>query len=451
MPHRIIIVGAGLAGSLLAVQLGRAGHHVRILERRSDPRGSGVLGGRSINLAISVRGFRALERAGLHDRILEKAVEMPGRMIHTGSDSIFQPYSRDANQSIKSVSRGGLNLALIEAADELENVEILFDRPCKSVSLGDATVTTPNPDGVEETPTADLVVGADGAYSAVRLGMQMNPRFNFSQSYLEHGYKELTIPAVAEGPHAPFALEPRALHIWPHGGSMMIALPNPAGSFTCTLFWPYQGDHGFDRLEHAKPSEIVAFFEEWYPNAVPIMPTLAEDYRRNPTSPLVTIRCNPWNIGRTVLLGDSAHAIVPFYGQGANAAFEDCDELVDAIARHPEDIDRAIREYQDARIENANAIADLAIENFLEMRDHTGSRVHRLKKKGSQMLGGLVPALWTPLYDMVSFTTIPYAEAKNKAHRQSRAAGIIGAAIICICILILAMFIVILAGHSVDS
>ena len=436
MPHRIIIVGAGLAGSLLAVQLGRAGHEVRILERRSDPRGSGVLGGRSINLAISVRGFRALERAGLRERILDNAVEMPGRMIHTASGSIFQPYSRDANQSIKSVSRGGLNLALIEAADELDNVTILFDRPCSSVDLEKAEVTTITPDGAEETHTADLVVGADGAYSAVRLGMQMNPRFNFSQSYLEHGYKELTIPPVSEGPHAPFALEPRALHIWPHGGSMMIALPNPDGSFTCTLFWPYKGEHGFDRLEHAEPAEIIAFFEQAYPNAVPIMPTLAEDYRRNPTSPLVTIRCNPWKIGRTVLLGDSAHAIVPFYGQGANAAFEDCDELADALARHPEDLDRAIREYQDARIDNANAIADLAIENFLEMRDHTGSRGHRLKKKGSLLLGGLVPALWTPLYDMVSFTTIPYAEAQKKARRQSRIAGLVGGLIITACVLV---------------
>ncbi|MCH2160537.1 MAG: FAD-dependent monooxygenase [Phycisphaerales bacterium] len=450
MPHRIIIVGAGLAGSLLAVQLGKAGHDVLLLERRGDPRSSGVLGGRSINLAISVRGFRALERAGLHDRILEDAVEMPGRMIHANSNAIFQPYSRDSKQSIKSVSRGGLNLALIEAADALDNVTILFDRPCTTVDLENATVTTTTPQGTEESHSGDLVVGADGAYSAVRLCMQMNPRFNYSQTYLEHGYKELTIAPVSSGEHAPFALEPNALHIWPHGGAMMIALPNPDGSFTCTLFWPYEGSHGFNGLENATGETILEFFSKEYPDATPIMPTLVEDYQGNPTSPLVTIRCDPWSIGRTVLLGDAAHAIVPFYGQGANAAFEDCDELADALARHPDDIDQAVQEFQDARLDNANAIADLAVDNFLEMRDHTGNRVHRVKKKGSQMLGGLFPGMWTPLYDMVSFTTIPYAKARKKARRQSNLAWLAGGLIILGCILLAVLIPMIFAGSSAE-
>ena len=424
MAERIIITGAGLAGCLLAVQLGQAGHEVTVLERRKDPRAAGVIGGRSINLAISRRGLAALARAGLERKILESAVRMPGRMIHTGDDSIFQPYSRDPERAINSVSRSGLNFDLLEAADALPNVKVIFERPCMDVDIANTTVICRNEHGEEERFSADLIVGSDGAYSAVRQVLQKNPGFNFSQEYLEHGYKELHIPPVSDGPHAPFALEPHALHIWPHGGSMMIALPNLDGSFTCTLFWPYQGDHGFDLFKNAQPDEILAFFRKHYTNAVPLMPTLTEDFMNNPTSPLVTIRCRPWVNNRVVLLGDAAHAIVPFYGQGANAAFEDCNELVDALAAAPGDIDAAISAFQDARIDNANAIADLAIMNFLEMRDHTGNRLHRWKKKGSQILGGAIPFLWTPLYDMVSFTTIPYAEALAKARRQTMMASI---------------------------
>lgn len=419
MAERVIIVGAGLAGCLLAVQLGQAGYEVLVLERRRDPRGEGAMGGRSINLAISVRGLDALNRAGLKERMLQQAVRMPGRMIHTAGSALFQPYSRDSNRAINSMSRSGLNLALIEAADALENVSLVFDSPLVGIEVEATVAITTAPDGSAQRYEGDLIVGADGAYSAVRQQLQQNPRFNFTQDYLDHGYKELHIPPVTEGPHAPFAIEPNALHIWPHGGSMMIALPNLDGSFTCTLFWPYEGDHGFDRLEGASNKEVVEFFTDHYSDAVPFMPTLAEDYAQNPTSPLVTIRCKPWSNGRVVLLGDAAHAVVPFYGQGANAAFEDCNEFVDALANHPHDLERAIREFESARIDNANAIADLALQNFIEMRDHTGNKIRRVQKKGSQLLGGVVPALWTPLYDMVSFTTTPYAEARTKARRQA--------------------------------
>ena len=426
MTERIIITGAGLAGCLLAVQLGQAGYEVRILERRGDPRNKGEIGGRSINLAISERGLSALDRAGLKENVLQGGVRMPGRMIHTASGSLFQPYSRQSDRAINSVSRSGLNFMLLEAAAALPNVTLAFNRPCTDVDPNRGTVTCVTPEGTQEEHTADLIVGADGAYSAVRQVLQKLPPFDFSQEYLAHGYKELTIPAVTEGPHAPYAIEPLALHIWPHGGSMMIALPNLDGSFTCTLFWPYEGDHGFDALAQATPENIRAFFAKHYASAEPLMPSLEEDFSENPTSPLVTIRCRPWSRGKAVLLGDAAHAIVPFYGQGANAAFEDCNALTDALAAHQDDIPKALAAFEAARIDNANAIADLALMNFLEMRDHTGSKIHRLQKKGSQLLGKVIPFWWTPLYDMVSFSTIPYATALKKSQRQSFILKLIG-------------------------
>ncbi len=419
MPEKIIITGAGLAGCLLAVQLGQAGYEVLILERRGDPRSKGEIGGRSINLAISERGLSALNRAGLKEKVLDGGVRMPGRMIHTGMGSLFQPYSRQSDRAINSVSRSGLNFMLLEAADALPNVSMAFNRPCTDVNPDQGIVMCETPDGGKEEHTADLIVGADGAYSAVRQVLQKLPPFDFSQEYLDHGYKELTIPAVSDGPHAPYAIEPLALHIWPHGGSMMIALPNLDGSLTCTLFWPYTGEHGFNALTDATPQMIRAFFTKYYCDAEPLMPNLESEFSENPTSPLVTIRCRPWSRGKTVLLGDAAHAIVPFYGQGANAAFEDCNALTDALAKHGDDVPAAIAAFESERIENANAIADLALMNFLEMRDHTGSRIHRLQKKGSQFLGKVVPFWWTPLYDMVSFSTIPYATALKKSQRQS--------------------------------
>lgn len=411
--ERIIICGAGLAGCLLAVELAQAGHEVVVVEKRSDPRREGAVGGRSINLAISARGLAALDRAGLKEAMLKEAVAMPGRQIHVGGHSMFQPYSRNPNRAINSMSRGGLNNALIEAADAFDTVTFHFDSAIEDVDIDATSVRTV--DG--QTVRGGLIVGADGAFSAVRKTLQKTPRFNFSQSYLPHGYKELVIPATESGPHQPFQLEPNALHVWPHGTSMMIALPNFDGSFTCTLFWPFEGEHSFDTVT---PTNVRTFFEKHYPDAARIMPTLEKDFAENPSSTLVTMRCSPWSRGNVVLIGDAAHAVVPFYGQGANAAFEDCSALADALAAHPGDHRAAIRTFEAARIDNANAIADMAIQNFLDMRDHSGSAIHRWQKKGSQALGALVPWFWTPLYDMISFTTIPYAAARAKATRQGR-------------------------------
>ncbi len=417
--RRILIVGAGLGGSLLATFLARAGHQVLIVERRGDPRAKNYIGGRSINLAISARGIHALDRAGLTDELLAQGIRMPGRMIHpvAGSPS-FQPYSSDPGRAINSVSRSRLNLLLLNAACREPGVEARFDMRCADVDLAAPAVTFVRPDGSSERIEADLVVGADGAFSAVRAVMQRNERFDYSQSYLGHGYKELTIPARADGS---FAMERNALHIWPRGGSMMIALPNPDGSFTCTLFWPWEGEGSFASL--GDDAAVKSHFERVYPDAVPLMPTLLEDFRTNPVGSLVTVRSDPWHLnGKVCLLGDAAHAIVPFYGQGANASFEDCEALVDSLAACPKDQRAALDRYQSMRIANANAIADMAIANFVEMRDRTASRAFRLRKRAEHTLHALFPKSYLPLYDMVSFSTIPYAEARERAKRQDRVA-----------------------------
>src|SRR5450631_1309289 len=366
MSTHVMIIGAGLSGSLMACYLARAGHRVSIYERRPDPRAKGYLGGRSINLALSVRGITGLAGAGLAEMVMnQEAIPMRGRMIHPpapGGTPVFQPYSHDPNDAINSVSRGGLNLALIHAAAAYQSVQIVFDHPCLDVDLDAPAAIFEGPRGPRRVG-ADLILGADGAFSPVRGRLQKVDRFEYSQSYLAHGYKELHIPAAAGG----FALDPNALHIWPRGSSMMIALPNRDQSFTCTLFWPFAGEHGFESLRTEE--EVRAFFGKHYPDAVPLMPTLADDYFQNPTGSLVTVRCSPWHWqDKVCILGDAAHAIVPFYGQGMNAAFEDCLALSQCLAKQPADRGAALAEFQALRKPNADAIADMAIANFVEMR-----------------------------------------------------------------------------------
>ncbi|MBL9141221.1 MAG: FAD-dependent monooxygenase, partial [Phycisphaerae bacterium] len=274
--------------------------------------------------------------------------------------------------------------------------------------------------------TADLIVGADGAFSALRAHMEKRERFDYSQSSLQHGYKELCIPPVAAGAHAPFVMPPHALHIWPRGSSMMIALPNPDGSFTCTLFWPFEAPTGQPSFASIRTgAQAAEYFARVYPDAAQIMPTLAEDFDRNPVGTMVTVRCWPWTMhDRFALLGDAAHAIVPFYGQGANASFEDCEALVDCLDRHGNDVARALNEYQRARKPDADAIADMALDNFVEMRDRTAHLRFRLKKKLDHLLHRIAPGAFVPLYDLVSFSTGPSAQARARARRQDRAIAI---------------------------
>lgn len=436
----ILLVGAGLAGSLLAVLLARQGFPVVVAERRGDPRAAGYVGGRSINLALSVRGITALEAAGIANQVLADALPMPGRIMHpesltdaTGEGTVFQPYSQDPADAILSVSRGGLNIALLDAAERTPGVTLLFGHRCTHVDLDGGKAMFEGPHG-EVMLEGRVAIGADGAYSAVRHAMQMTDRFDYSQHYLDAGYKELHIPAPQDLPDLPdgvadkfggYAMDPKGLHIWAGrggGASMMIALPNPDKSFTCTLFWPFVdpsgGGHGFKAVEALDDAGVRAFFNAHYPDTRWLMPTLEEDFRNNPTSSLVTVRCEPWRRGRSLILGDAAHAIVPFFGQGMNAAFEDCRIFAEMIEEANGDIEAVLDPFWQARVGNANAIADMAIANFTEMREKVADEKFLYHKKVEQAihaaLGQDMPERATPLYNLVSFTNVPYAEARQR-------------------------------------
>ena len=421
MPTRFVLIGSGLAGGLLAAYLGRRGYEVDLYERRSDPREGNLVGGRSINLALSTRGIHALEQLGIANEVLKHAIPMRGRMIHPagkGSRTIFAPYDRDPNKYINSIGRAALNTTVIEAAQRYPNVRVHFNHRCTDVDLDSATA------GLIDTETnetaagrGDAVIGVDGAFSTVRQSMQKKlADFEYDESYLPHGYKELTVPPA---PGGGWQMEKEALHIWPRKSFMMIALPNPDCSFTCTLFWEFEGPRSFATTK--TDEDVRRFFEEEFPDAVPLMPKLLEEFRTNPTGSLVTIRCAPWYYkDKVALIGDAAHAVVPFYGQGMNAAFEDCVVLDECLAEFPQDRQRAFAEYYKKRKENADALADLAVENFIEMRDKTASRAFRAKKKLDHLLEGLLPGICLPLYTMVTFTLIPYAEAARRARLQDR-------------------------------
>ncbi|TVQ58899.1 MAG: FAD-dependent monooxygenase [Phycisphaerales bacterium] len=428
----ITIFGAGLSGALLAVRLARAGFDVELHERRPDPRATGAEGGRSINLALSARGLHALEQVGLADKIRAQIIPMRGRMIHPVRGPLaYQSYSPRGDQAINSVSRAGLNLALLEAAAREDRVNITFDSRCRRVNFETMeTIVEDTATGATRSVTPEVVIGADGAFSAVRASMQIRDRFNYQQSYESHGYKELTIPP-GEGADR-FRIDKHALHIWPRRSYMMIALPNNDGSFTCTLFAPFEGPDGFDNIR--TPADLRAYFERRFPDALPLLPTLEDDFFRNPTGSLVTVRCFPWRIGgRAALIGDAAHAVVPFYGQGMNASFEDVVALGDRLEQHPHDTDRAFALYEADRKPHADALAQLAIDNFIEMRDKVGSPAFRRKKQIEHALARAFPRAYLPLYTMVSFSTIPYADAVQRANVQDR---IVRAAALLLCALI---------------
>src|SRR6266403_932150 len=367
---------------------------------------------------------------------------MRGRMIHpaaAGSAPIFAPYDVDPNKHINSIGRAALNTSLIEAAQRYSNVRVYFNHKCTGIDLDSATahlvdssveavVSAANlgssvAAGVSPASTqtiaasGDAVIGVDGAFSAVRNSMQLKiDKFEYDESYLAHGYKELTIPPGRDGS---WRMEKEALHIWPRKSFMMIALPNPDGSFTCTLFWEFEGPRSFASTK--TDDDVRRFFDEEFSDAVPLMPTLLEEFRENPTGSLVTIRCAPWYCrDKIALVGDAAHAVVPFYGQGMNAAFEDCVVLDECLAEFPDNRERAFAEYFSRRKENADALADLAVENFVEMRDKTASKTFRTKKKLDHFLESVLPGTYLPLYTMVTFTRIPYADAARRGRRQDR-------------------------------
>ena len=412
---RFVLIGSGLAGGLLAAYLGRRGHEVDLYERRADPREGNLVGGRSINLAISTRGIYALEQTGIAAEALKHAIPMRGRMIHDKSGALhFTPYDVDPTKCINSIGRAALNTTLIEAAQRYPNVRVHFNHKCTEVDVNSAVAHLETANGTVAAH-GDAVIGVDGAFSAVRQSMQLEiANFQYDESYLAHGYKELTIPPT---PDNSWRMEKNALHIWPRKSFMMIALPNPDGSFTCTLFWEFEGSRSFAATK--TDDEVRRFFEEEFSDAVPLMPSLLDDFRNNPTGSLVTIRCAPWFYqDKVCLVGDAAHAVVPFYGQGMNAAFEDCVVLDECLEHFSGDRERTFAEYFRRRKENADALADLAIGNFIEMRDKTASKTFRAKKKLDHALEAALPGIYLPLYTMVTFTRIPYAKAARRARLQ---------------------------------
>ena len=411
-PGHIGIIGAGLVGSLLSIYLARRGYRVWVFERREDMRIKNADQGRSINLALSTRGIRSLEEVGLADVVRELAIPMHGRMMHDNNGNLsFLPYGKKG-QYINSISRGGLNQVLMDHAEKL-GVTFFFGHRCTGVDL-EKTSATFQVGETSSTQTFDLLTGADGVFSAVRSAMQVTDRFNYSQHYLEHGYKELSIPRGQDGS---FVLEPNALHIWPRESFMMIALPNPDKTFTCTLFFPFEGRPSFDSL--SDPKTVVEFFKEVFPDAFEQMPALIEDYFSNPTSSLVTIRCLPWVRNNTFLIGDAAHGILPFYGQGMNAGFEDCRILGELLNVHRDDWRVALSEFQRIRKEDSDAIAQLAFDNFIEMRDLVADPEFLLRKKIEAKLHELYPKKWIPLYAMVTFNeNIRYSEAYRAGKKQ---------------------------------
>ena len=404
-PEEITIVGAGLVGSLLSLYLAKRGYQVRLMEGRPDSRKTSIYQGRSINLALSDRGWKALEKVGADSTVRDIAIPMHRRVMHdVNGELTYQAYGKKG-EAIYSVSRGLLNQRMLDMAEQLPNVKMEFEQRCTAADLDSADVEFTSADGKVKKVSSDFVFGADGAFSRIRTQMLRRDRFSYEQEYIEHGYKELSIPATEDGG---FRMEKEALHIWPRGEYMLIALPNPDGTFTCTLFFPYEGNPSFSSLDSVEKAR--SFFEDEFPDALELMPDFDTEWAENPTSSLCIIRCYPWVMGKSALIGDSAHAIVPFYGQGMNSGFEDC-QILDVILDEESDWSVAIERYQQERKASGDAIADLAMRNFIEMRDLTGDPEFLLRKKIEARLHERYPDRWVPLYSMVTFSHLPYEEA----------------------------------------
>jgi kynurenine 3-monooxygenase len=411
----VTLVGAGLTGPLLAISLVQRGYRVAIYERRSDMRRVRLSAGRSINLAISVRGIHALREAGLWDSMRKIIIPMKGRMMHSLSGELtFQPYGKDETEVINSISRADLNAALMNEAEK-RGVHIYFNERCVGLDLNNWTARFHNEETGRDTAVpSGIVIGADGASSAIRSALLKLGRFNFSQQYLDYGYKELTI---ASGPDSKHLLETNALHIWPRGSHMLIALPNIDGTFACILFLPFEGEVSFASLD--SEAKFMKFFQVQFADAVPLMPQLRENFRENSTGAMVTIKCSPWHVNaKSLLVGDAAHAIVPFFGQGMNCAFEDCTCLLELLDRHGGDWSTVFSEFEDSRKANTDAIADLALENFVEMRDRVGDPRFLFKKKVELALEAKYPRHFVPKYAMVTFHRVPYSVALSRGRLQ---------------------------------
>lgn len=412
----ILVIGAGLVGSLLSIYLSKRGYKVFVYERRGDMRREKVEAGRSINLALSDRGLLALEKVGLAEEIKKIAIPMHGRFIHNlDGSTAFQRYGKQG-QYINSVSRAELNKKLMDLAEE-NGASLYFNEKCTIIDWKNNHIEFENGEGVElASSEADMIFGADGAFSAARLQhMLQHEHFDYQQSYIDFGYKELHIPP---GGNNSFRMEKNALHIWPRGNYMLIALPNLDGSFTCTLFFPFHGDPSFASLNSKE--KLQQFFGKTFPDAVPLMPGLTEDFFTNPTGSLVTVKCYPWIRGdEFALIGDAAHAIVPFFGQGMNCGFEDCYVLDGLMNEYGEDWNNILSKFQELRKPDCDAIADMALNNFIEMRDKVGDPKFLLQKKIEARLHEKYPDKWIPAYSQVTFSPhIRYSDALKRGNRQ---------------------------------
>lgn len=410
---KVTVVGGGLVGALLAAIFAKKGYAVEVFERRPDIREAEISAGKSINLALSDRGWKALDIVGASAAIRPIAIPMYGREVHdVQGNTNFQPYGK-ADQAIYSVSRGELNARLLDFASQSENVNLHFNWKCTEVDFEENISFFENSEtGEKRQVKSDLIFGSDGAFSSVRYAMQKTRRFDYSQKFLQHGYRELLLPA---GPDNGFLLNKNALHIWPRQDYMLIALPNLDGSFTCTLFMPYEGPVSFQKLN--SDEKIRTFFKENFPDFEQLMPDVAANFNRHPLSDMVIVHCYPWRHQSTALIGDAAHALVPFYGQGMNAGFEDCSLLAELMEQH-EDWDQILDKYQMSRKPDADAISELALRNYVEMRDLVADPEFLLRKKIEAKLYKKHPDKWMPLYSQVTFSHIRYSTALATGKKQ---------------------------------
>lgn len=408
------LVGAGLVGSLLGLMLARRGFDVVIYERRPDMRKEKISAGRSINLAISTRGINALSLVGLDQEVLSQAIPMRGRMIHSQQGELaFQPYGMSDNEYINSISRATLNKILMSRAEESGRVRIEFSTKVADIDFDNCKLSLVDErNGEQRTAKHDLVIGTDGSASAIRHAMLKLPEHSSSDHVLDYGYKELTILPGADGA---FKLERNALHIWPRGTFMLIALPNFEGSFTCTLFLPFEGELSFENLK--TPEQITEFFTQQFPDSVPLIEDLVGTFQGNPTGHMVTVKCYPWHVGGTALLmGDAAHGIVPFFGQGMNCGFEDCavfDRCLSQETSSTIDWKNLFTRFGAMRKDNTDAIADMAVENFVEMRDKVADPRFVMHKAAEKVLQNEFPDKYISRYSLVTFSNVPYKVASE--------------------------------------
>jgi kynurenine 3-monooxygenase len=420
---KIVIIGAGLCGSLLALRLAQRGYKVEVYESRPDLRTVDISAGRSINLALSDRGLKALRLCGMDEKAREICIPMYGRLMHdTKGNTFASNYSGREGEYINSISRGDLNGILLDEAEKHKNVNIHFNKKCKNVDIENGAVFFKDYKTKEEfTVNAKVIFGADGAGSSLRKSYVLERKFlfSYSQNYLNHGYKELEIPADKKGNHK---ISKDHLHIWPRGDFMLIALPNMDGSFTVTLFLSYdEGEFNFQNL--TSEEKITEFFEKEFPDALALIPNIKEEFMNNPTGPLGTIKCSPWYYqDKTLLIGDSSHAIVPFYGQGMNASFEDVVVLDEILNKDLGDWKTVFKAYQKARKHDTDAIADLAIDNFHEMKDHVSNPLFKEKRKIEMDLEKTFPTQYSSKYSLVTFNeNIGYNEAMKRGRAQDKA------------------------------